>query len=120
MIDPDIFCLICGQQPVPGAPRKLGEWDDAGHTDGAHYPNWTTESFAGSEWDAHPQRALWYGEVICAPPNGDTDYFYGYADCAEAPDVALLLPKGWELLESTVKPTPQNPAYAGPDSESES
>ena len=107
----DIICTICGQSPEKGAPRKVGEWDDAGHTDGAHEPSWSQESFPGSIWMAHPQRALWYGEVIVAKPGEDTDYFSGYADCEDEPSVDELIPAGWEVLESTVKPTPNNPAW---------
>ncbi len=115
MPDEEIMCITCGQSPDLTAMRRVGHWNDAGHTDSAHEPNWSTESFAGSEWAAHPARALWYGEVIADPKDGDDiDYFYGYADCAEAPDVALLVPDGWTLLESTVKPTPRNPEYVAP------
>lgn len=114
----DIMCLTCGQSPVEGAPRHVGEWNDAGHTDGAHEPNWSQESFPGSEWDAHPNGALWYGEVIAEPSDGsDTDYFYGYADSEDAPDVALLLPDGWRMLESTVRATPRNPEWVPADSD---
>jgi hypothetical protein len=108
----DIICLTCGQSPVSGVPRHLDEWDDAGHTDSAHVPVWSQESFAGSEWAAHPQRALWYGCVVIGRTvrgGTQTDYAYGYADCADAPDVALLVPAGWDLLESEVTPTPRNP-----------
>lgn len=113
----DIFCRTCGQSPKPGAPRKLGEWDDAGHIDGAHYPDWSRVSFEGSEWEAAPSDALWSGFVVCGHPREGTDYFYGYADSEEAPDVELLVPEGWELLSSKIKATQNNPAYAGPEEE---
>ncbi len=68
------------------------------------------------DWNAAPQGALWSGCVIAASPDdGETDYFYGYSSAEEAPDVALLVPAGWTLLESSVKPTPGNPEYAGPE-----
>jgi len=110
----EIMCITCGQSPVPDAPRNIGEWDDAGHTDSAHYPNWSQESFPGSLWGAHPQRAMWYGEVICSKPGEDTDYFYGYADCEEEPSLDELIPAGWKVEESTIKPTQNNPRWTKP------
>jgi hypothetical protein len=114
----DIICVTCGQSSVPGAPRRLDEWNDAGHTDSAHLPAWSQESFAGSEWAAHPQRALWYACVVVGRTisgGTETDYFYGYADCEDPPDVALLVPAGWDLLESEVTLTPRNPLWVADD-----
>lgn len=60
-----------------------------------------------SDWGATPSSSLWYGEVICGrDATGETDYFYGYSNDPD-PDVADLVPDGWELLESTRNRTPQ-------------
>lgn len=37
--DLDIMCLTCGESPDMDAPHT-GNWDDYGHSDAAHYPNW--------------------------------------------------------------------------------
>lgn len=37
--DLDIFCRTCGESPDMDAPHT-GNWDDYGHSDPAHYPNW--------------------------------------------------------------------------------
>ena len=58
-------------------------------------------------WDASPRDARWYGEVICEPEQGgDVDYFSGYSDRNEVPNVELLVPLGWIFLESTVQAIP--------------
>lgn len=79
-------------------------------------PYWGAEEMRHSDWHDAPRDALWYGEVICSHPDQDTDYFYGYSSDDEAPDVALLVPEGWTLLESTVNATPGNPAFVPTDS----
>lgn len=58
-----------------------------------------------SYWDAAPSVARWYGEVIFAGPDGETDYNYGYSAEVLAPDLSELLPEGCELLESSASPT---------------
>jgi hypothetical protein len=110
----EIICITCGQSPVSGAPRHIGEWNDAGHEDSAHAPNWSQESFPGSIWAAHPTRARWYGEVIGSAPGEDIDYVYGYADCEAKPSIRELIPKGWRNTQSTIKPTPNNPLWKPP------
>ncbi|MEU4568627.1 hypothetical protein [Micromonospora sp. NPDC023956] len=56
-------------------------------------------------WNAAPRDARWYAEVVIERPDGETDYVYGYADDAEEPDAADLLPEGCTLLEAHVAPT---------------
>lgn len=68
------------------------------------------------QWDAHPNNARWYGEVIVGRP-GETDSFYGYADSEDYPDVTLLVPEGWELLEYAVKRGIRQPEHQGDGSE---
>ncbi len=109
----DVICVTCGASPDFAAPRT-DTWNDAGHTDSAHDPAWSQESFPGSEWGAHPQRALWHGELIGEDTNGETDYVSGYADSEDAPDILHLAPKGWRVLETVVRPTPRNTAYVAP------
>lgn len=41
-IDSDIICMTCCQSPDFDAPNT-GDWDDYGHSDSAHYPNWSHE-----------------------------------------------------------------------------
>lgn len=110
----DIICGTCGASPVEGAARNIGEWNDAGHTDSAHRPNWSITSFKGSEWDAHPNNALWYAEVVYDynPPR-ETDYAYGYADSADYPDPLLLVPQGREPLDWIVKRNQAHPEHTG-------
>jgi hypothetical protein len=61
-------------------------------------------------WNAYPSRsaaepkgAKWYGEVIVGrdvPGGTATDYYYGYSDAVEAPDLSGLVPDGWTVLDS--------------------
>ncbi|MFD7257197.1 hypothetical protein [Streptomyces sp. NPDC059874] len=68
-------------------------------------------------WKASPQRALWYGEVIFEDHEGQTDYHYAYSASPFEPDPELILPKSmWgRILETTVRPTPRNDQYEGPE-----
>lgn len=56
-------------------------------------------------WNADPGTARWYGEVIFAGPDGETDYNYGYSVEFEAPDLSELLPEGCQLLHCSASPT---------------
>lgn len=109
----DIICLTCGASPDLDAPRKIDEWDDAGHSDSAHYPVWSVKSFKGSEWHGHPNNSLWYAELVYEDPYGETDYNYGYADCPDYPDPLLLLPSGGKALEWVVKRNQAHPDHSG-------
>ena len=62
-------------------------------------------------WEASPQRALWYGEVIFEDVDGETSYNYGYSASKEEPDpdsLDVLLPKGYEAIERKITPTMNN------------
>ncbi len=61
-------------------------------------------------WGAAPSLSMWYGEVVCGRP-GETNYFYGYADTEEPPDPLNLVPAGWTVLETLVRPTAGNAAH---------
>lgn len=111
----DIICLTCGQSPDEDAPRKIGDWDDAGHTDCAHRPVWSTVSFKGSEWLAHPNDARWYGEAIFEGADGETDYNYGYADSEGYPDIEPLVPEGANLLEYVIRRGVRHPEHNASD-----
>lgn len=65
-----------------------------------------------NEWESAPNVSRWYGEVICEPlKGGDVDYFYGYSNAIDPPDVDLLVPEGWRLLESKVQTTAGHPDH---------
>ncbi len=67
-------------------------------------------------WDDDAQHARWYGEVIIAR-SGETDYAYAYSKARDEPDPRSIVPglPDRAVLEMTVKPTPRNEEYAGPD-----
>jgi hypothetical protein len=111
--DLGIICLTCGASPNLDAPRKIDEWDDAGHEDSAHRPNWSIKSFKGSEWLAHPNGALWWTEVVYEDASGETDYNDGYADCEDYPDPLLLVPQSCKPLEWIVKRNQAHPEHTG-------
>lgn len=106
---------------VPGPACSYGvtvHWDEVGPNLTNWRPYWSTNELEHAPmeyapWTAPPQNALWYGEVVVcfSEEDGDTDYFYGYSADDEAPDVELLVPEGWALIESLVAPTPLNPAW---------
>lgn len=110
----DIICLICGASPDLGAPRNIGEWNDAGHTDSAHLPNWSITSFKGSEWLAHPRDARWYAEAVVAGPDGE-DGVWGYADSTEPPSLDAL--SEWAIVEGVIARGKQNPDYDETDAD---
>jgi hypothetical protein len=69
-------------------------------------------SDANATWDADPQEALWYGEIVfcrdTTDDNGEvdgweTDYVYGYSTDPE-PDPRDLCPDGAEVLEEKLVP----------------
>lgn len=69
---------------------------------------------ASGPWGALPGESLWYGEVIVGrniPGGTETDYQYDYSQQIAAPDVTLLVPEGWELLQSQLNKTPRHPDY---------
>jgi hypothetical protein len=68
-------------------------------------------------WSADPQRARWYGEVIGSVPGEDITYVYGYSADDDEPDIEDLVPQGWEVLETSLKPTPRNPAWVPAEEE---
>lgn len=67
-------------------------------------------------WTAAPSEARWYGEVIGSKPGGDVDYVYGYSADEDEPDIDDLVPPGWKVDESAVRPTPGHPDWV-PNSE---
>lgn len=92
-------------------------------TDGTIY-RWEYDVFP---WSSDPIDALWFGQIIVGTED-DTDYFYGYSvNRDDLPDVDLLCPDGWEILERTLKLTPRGftelPGWVGdqiiPESDSE-
>ena len=42
MSDEEIFCITCGDYADMSLP-DTGDWDSYGHTDSAHYPNWSDQ-----------------------------------------------------------------------------
>jgi hypothetical protein len=66
---------------------------------------------SANTWEAHPQQARWYGEVIGSLPGEDITYVYGYSADEDEPDIEELIPAGWEVAETSLKPTPRNLAW---------
>lgn len=123
----ELSCMTCAFTTWDGTIEQR----DAAHLrhDGAHEAGWYTEAFDATlirydreiaqlaatgeitDYDARPVDALWCVEVIYSGRDGETDYAYGYVADADEPEARWLMPYGCTLLESTVKPTPQNPAW---------
>lgn len=122
-------CFTCGFEISDGTVKDR----DAAHQrhDGAHEASWRADiddypvitldrqvaEFAATgtvtQFDCPPVASLWYAEVIYIGADGDTDYAYGYTN-GDEPDARWLAPYGAEVLETTVKPTRNNPAYVEP------
>lgn len=72
----------------------------------SHNSKLTEVSGGASVWHATPEDAVWYGEVVIGrdvPGGTDTTYEYGYST-DDDPDVKLLVPDGWSMLESKRNP----------------
>jgi hypothetical protein len=69
-------------------------------------------------WTAAPSEARWYGEAIGSHPGADVDFVYGYSADEDEPDIVGLVPEGWTVDESSVRPTPNHPDWV-PDEQKE-
>lgn len=63
-------------------------------------------------WKCTPQHARWYGCVVFEGEDGETQYNDGYSSARDEPDASAMAPKGAVVLETEVRATPRNPAYA--------
>lgn len=61
-------------------------------------------------WTAEPRDSRWYGEVIGSPPGEDITYVSGYSN-DEEPDIAALVPDGWDVEEWKMCATPRHPGW---------
>jgi hypothetical protein len=67
-----------------------------------------------TNWNAAPQTARWYGEVIFEGTDGNTDYNYGYSDAEyepESDEISELAPEGALIIETTAHMNQAHPDY---------